>query len=1068
MAELHISALHLEPLLGGLVDLRIWIDPVQPIPPDGLVIRLQQDGRGALQLPTELRLSAAHPTEVLRVAALQAGDVRIQATSEPYRLEVEIPRFRRLVGRMEWPDPIVLRASHSVDVKSVLPMSAGGTCTRGGTPSALLLDTLDWRNWHGNNVKAGVRRIRLGTTGTTMAQRVAEVVEAVLFAESSGLKPGIRGTGWSFTECVVGSDTTLLIDTDALNQPRSELMGTALRREDVAAGLVHVEAGIKIHELNCLLFGSGLAMPTLGGSRGQSVAGAMSTGVHGGDVNLPPLADAIAAIHLVGAGGQEWWIEPASRRITDPRAMADLRTRGTFCRRIRIEYSDDLFNSVLVSMGCAGIIYSVVLRARRAFNLRTTRSGKTWDEAKSLIGRIASDTRVADYVDINVSGADRACRVTLREESELTPTAAPARSPGIGSVANLVGLIGPGALVELSAEVTRIIAHLLALIPRIPLIPAGDFGAIAEFATLGISPWSAEATLNNLRRWFELLNGLGALAVDSGNPERVAAVLPSVINYAWSLGSIARSGRALVDALQHQLTLSTLADETSVLPSHTARTGQTNCPTHPQDHDASERLVESFEFAVDISACATFVERILDLVAELRVGPDALVVNINLRFTRKTRAMLGMQQFDRTCHLEIYTFKGVAGNGAFHLRLITLAKEQRAIPHWGQMHTPDFDFKALFGENLETWRWAMNKIASEARRSPTLFWTEFARTRRLLDFTPTPDPPGIRRVATGRYRDGRAVVFALSAGGSLWRLDQRGPNEDWGKWQRLGGANHEMAALAHASGTLEIVAVAANGSVRQIGLRQPSGPWGEWRDQGGLAKQVALSRNQDGRLEMFAIAQDDALHHNYEATPGGPLSGWESLGGVLKQIAVGSNQDGRLEVFAIDGDNGLLHIFQLAPNSGWSGWESLGGVVKQIAVGANGDGRLEVFGIGPGDRLHHIYQVAPNNGWSGWESLGGPPLKQMVVASNADGRLEVFAVGTGTGLHHIYQVAANSGWSRWEALGGEISEIAVGRHSTGRLIVFAVEASEAGLQRIEQLAPNSGWSTWASLGAPRR
>ena len=44
--------------------------------------------------------------------------------------------------------------------------------------------------------------------------------------------------------------------------------------------LIHVEAGIKIHELNKLLdrLTVPLAMPTLGGSNGQSIAGAYQHG----------------------------------------------------------------------------------------------------------------------------------------------------------------------------------------------------------------------------------------------------------------------------------------------------------------------------------------------------------------------------------------------------------------------------------------------------------------------------------------------------------------------------------------------------------------------------------------------------------------------------------------------------------------------------------------------------------------------------------------------------------------------------------------------------------------------
>ena len=37
----------------------------------------------------------------------------------------------------------------------------------------------------------------------------------------------------------------------------------------------------------------------MGGSSGQTLAGAISTGTHGGDKFIAPLADSVVAIHLI-------------------------------------------------------------------------------------------------------------------------------------------------------------------------------------------------------------------------------------------------------------------------------------------------------------------------------------------------------------------------------------------------------------------------------------------------------------------------------------------------------------------------------------------------------------------------------------------------------------------------------------------------------------------------------------------------------------------------------------------------------------------------------------------------
>jgi hypothetical protein len=76
--------------------------------------------------------------------------------------------------------------------------------------------------------------------------------------------------------------------------------------------LVHVEAGISLKALyqaldqHQLPDGSGsLGLITMSASSTMTLARAFSTGSHGGDMWLAPLADSVAAIHLVGAGGTQ-------------------------------------------------------------------------------------------------------------------------------------------------------------------------------------------------------------------------------------------------------------------------------------------------------------------------------------------------------------------------------------------------------------------------------------------------------------------------------------------------------------------------------------------------------------------------------------------------------------------------------------------------------------------------------------------------------------------------------------------------------------------------------------------
>jgi hypothetical protein len=121
-------------------------------------------------------------------------------------------------------------------------------------------------------------------------------------------------------------------------------------------------------------------MKTLGGSSGQSLAGALSTSVHGADFDLGPLPDVVRAIHLVGPGGTEYWIEPTAG-ITD----RDRLSAALGIAKANIHYDDDWFNSVLVSMGTMGIIYSLIIEVLPQYKLRATCEHLTWDDARARL-----------------------------------------------------------------------------------------------------------------------------------------------------------------------------------------------------------------------------------------------------------------------------------------------------------------------------------------------------------------------------------------------------------------------------------------------------------------------------------------------------------------------------------------------------------------------------------------------------------------------------------------------------------------------------------------------------------
>ncbi|MCM3881827.1 MAG: FAD-binding protein, partial [Vicinamibacterales bacterium] len=229
---------------------------------------------------------------------------------------------------------------------------------------------------------------------------VTQIAAAVRAVETGGGVVRAVGSNWSYTEVALTSQVTHVIDISALSNilngddvtsPASTLLPFALTdtARANAANLIHVEAGIKIHALNCALDARGKAMNTLGGSNGQSVAGVLGTATHGSDIDLAPIADQVRAVHLVGPGGLEWWIEPdeGEGNITLRARLEAARDAGRLCSDIRIEYNSGLFDAVLVSAGRMGVIYAVVVEVRNAFRLREDRERMTWNQARARIQR---------------------------------------------------------------------------------------------------------------------------------------------------------------------------------------------------------------------------------------------------------------------------------------------------------------------------------------------------------------------------------------------------------------------------------------------------------------------------------------------------------------------------------------------------------------------------------------------------------------------------------------------------------------------------------------------------------
>lgn len=688
-------------------------DPRHP-----LTITLWSEGRGILGHPAEITIPAGVGSTSFDVTAQETGQVRI-ILSGTHVIE---QRVSLDVNHDVRPIPAEALEARCLDLIGMFPE--------------------DFVNWHRNIVRPDVLHAR--------PNEVRRLVDAVMTADGMDWKIGTRGSGWSYTNCAVGADTELVIRTDDLRGILTDdWRGGVLRRNpDVpAAQLVHVGAGTKIFQLNCLLEDAGLMLPTMGGSHGQSIAGVIGTSVHGAHFDRPPIPDAVRAIHLVGPGGREWWIEPETDSITNPTRMADARDRGDLCPSTIIVYDDALFNAALVSLGAAGVMFSLVLAAEPIRNVATRTENVTWAQAQFDIAEWIIAGRPprlgpnqVDFLEIVLDPATRTGRKTLRAyttESLPLPPPAAGGSTDWATTALLRALqIDPASVIGV-ASATVVLAT----------------STVFSSLMLAVSEWIAR---KSFEAWFnpgvigeltQVTADLNELMFDVAfrpfSLDGLAAAAPNLINLIWRLGMSVASGAALVAELQGFLieelrpltnhpTGYTVGRNYTVLSGQPPRSPGSDPECTASEHSAFERLIASYEYALPAENLAAFMDELFAIYDELRAGKEAFVATYNLRFTGPTRATLGIQRFAHSAHVEIFTVHDLRGNGRFRQRLFGAVRRHGAIPHPGQLHEVGSSTATVYGSALTDWQTQIRRIADESGGRRDLFWTRFHADAGLL------------------------------------------------------------------------------------------------------------------------------------------------------------------------------------------------------------------------------------------------------------------------------------------------------------------------------------------------
>ena len=548
---------------------------------------------------------------------------------------------------------------------------------------------------------------------------LASLVEVVAQA-TDDLEPlHVIGSGWSFEDCAKSDG--VMVSLFNLNWPISDVLdirNDALTfdwqvRQSTPSSkthLVHYEAGIRILDLCEHLNAQGLAMPTLGGSNGQSLAGALSTSTHGGDWQQPPFPDVVRAVHLVTHGGEEWWIESATNPITrDTNDSANLRA-VLACKPVKIARDDRLFNAVRVACGRFGVIYSVVLEVRRQFRvvqvvttpnsasvLQALRDGQRTPSLFTPLFRLLNtdpaQAAVADAVGVPyflqvLFNSQRPSDVWVTRRWETTSALAdsipPPYTPKNDTARAIVALVNAALLEEIgivnatSLTFTTLIGMLLG--------PAG------VLVGSGFS-------LNTMIQIIAMVVELDQMVLRGDAP--FGSVLAAALRAAWRIPGVSD----LIPQIQGMVIEGQLrggaARGTWRGPHYRITTGAR------EDSDQTDFRSDSIEVVFDASdpMYLDFLDDILGAAPRYHQAGY-----VSLRPSLRSNALLSMHNVPgpRAISIEVASAKNLDGNAAWMTYVHQAALRNGGRPHWGQYNKLDaVDVEILYGAALRDWREAL-------------------------------------------------------------------------------------------------------------------------------------------------------------------------------------------------------------------------------------------------------------------------------------------------------------------------------------------------------------------------
>lgn len=165
--------------------------------------------------------------------------------------------------------------------------------------------------------------------------------------------------------------------------------------------LFFFQCGNTIKEVSQFVHEHGKSLKASGGSNGQTIAGAISTGVHGSAIDVGGIHDGVVGLNIIiGPDPQDIvYLERESKPVLNEDFIDSISSR--------VIRNDGLFNAALVSLGSFGFIHGVLIETEDRYLLKRYTKRISKDQAMELAETMNfkdAGFRIPSEIDANGNG----------------------------------------------------------------------------------------------------------------------------------------------------------------------------------------------------------------------------------------------------------------------------------------------------------------------------------------------------------------------------------------------------------------------------------------------------------------------------------------------------------------------------------------------------------------------------------------------------------------------------------------------------------------------------------------